>query len=68
MKPDPTPWVALIYILMPAVPIIGDVGAVVGLCTMVGLCLWGLLIVKAVSGEAYRLPCVGDLAHTMSSR
>lgn len=60
--------IALIYILLPTIPIIGDFGALRGLYSMAVFCLWVLLIVKAVSGEAYRLPYVGDLAHTMSSK
>lgn len=60
--------VALIYVLLPTIPIIGDVRPVLGLFTTAVFCLWVLLIYKAVMGEAYRLPYIGDLAHTMSSK
>lgn len=60
--------IALSYILLPTIPIIGHIGAVRSLFTMAVFCLWVLLLVKAVSGEAYRLPYVGDLAHSMTSK
>jgi uncharacterized membrane protein len=60
--------IALLYILLPTIPIVGNIAPVRGLFTMAVFCLWVLLIVKAVTGDAYRLPYIGDLAHTMSSK
>lgn len=60
--------VALIGLVLPTVPIIGDMGPVRGLYWTAVFCLWLLLMAKAVMGEAYRLPYIGDLAHAMSSK
>lgn len=60
--------VAAVYVLLPTVPVIGDFRPVLGVFTTAVFCLWVLLIYKAVLGEAYRLPFIGDLAHTMSSK
>lgn len=59
--------VAFLYVLLPTIPVIGDIWPVRGTFTVTVFFLWGLLIVKAVMGEAYRLPYIGDVAHAMSS-
>ncbi len=58
--------VAFLYVLLPTIPVIGDIWLVRGAFTAAVFFLWGLLIVKAVMGEAYRLPYIGDVAHAMS--
>jgi uncharacterized membrane protein len=59
--------VAFLYVLLPTIPLIGDIWPVRGAFTVAVFFLWALLIVKAVMGEAYRLPYIGDVAHSMSS-
>jgi uncharacterized membrane protein len=59
--------VAFLYVLLPTVPIVGGVGPIRVAFTMAVFFLWGLLIVKALMGEAYRLPYIGDVAHAMSA-
>lgn len=59
--------VAFLYVLLPTVPIVGGLGPVRVAFTMAVFFLWGLLIVKALMGEAYRLPYIGDVAHAMSA-
>jgi uncharacterized membrane protein len=58
--------VGLVSLLLPTVPVVGSWPLVrfVFLVGVVGL--WITLIVKAVRGEAYRLPYVGDVAATYS--
>lgn len=58
--------IAFLYVLLPTVPVIGDFGPVMGAFRVSVFFLWGLLMWKALMGEAYRLPYVGDLAHSMS--
>lgn len=60
--------VAFLWVLVPTVPIIGDLRIVLGLFWMGVACLWGLLLWKALQGEAYRLPYIGDLAASLSGR
>jgi uncharacterized membrane protein len=60
--------VALLWVLLPTVPIVGDWRFVRGMFWMSVACLWGLLIWKALQGEAYRLPYIGDLAASLSGR
>ena len=54
--------IALVSLLLPTVPIVGSWPLVrfLFLAGVVGL--WIFLLVKAVQGEAYRLPYVGDVA------
>jgi uncharacterized membrane protein len=60
--------VALLYVLLPTLPAVGNVGALVGIYTVAVAVLWVTLMVKALQGEAWRLPYIGDLAHAMSSK
>lgn len=60
--------VAVLFLLLPTVPVLGDMRPVLAIVRVGVLCLWGLLIYKALIGEAYRLPYIGDLAHTLSSK
>jgi len=60
--------VALLGLILPTIPIVGDMGPVRGLYWAAVLFLWILLMAKAVMGEAYRVPYIGDLAHAMSSK
>ncbi len=59
--------VAVLYVLLPTVPIVGGLGPIRVAFSMAVFFLWGLLIVKALMGEAYRLPYIGDVAHAMSA-
>lgn len=59
--------VAFLYVLLPTVPIVGGLGPIRVAFTVSVFCLWALLIVKALTGEAYRLPYIGDVAHAMSA-
>ena len=59
--------VAFLYVLLPTIPVIGDIWPVRGTFTVAVFFLWGLLIVKAVMGEAYRLPYIGVVGHAMSA-
>jgi len=60
--------VALVGLVLPTVPIVGDIGPVRVLYWASVFFLWILLMAKAVRGEAYRVPYLGDLAHAMSSK
>jgi uncharacterized membrane protein len=60
--------VAVVYVLLPTVPLVGDftpLRAVYGV-SVIGL--WGLLMWKAVQGEKYRVPYLGDLAESLVSK
>lgn len=58
---------ALLSMLLPTVPLVGD-WAVVRFAFRLGLViLWVFLIVKALQGERYRLPYLGDIANNLSS-
>lgn len=46
----------------------GDFRGLRALFTVAVSFLWVLLMVKAIQGETYRLPYLGDLAHVMSSK
>lgn len=59
---------AFLYVLIPTVPVIGDIGAVRVAFSVAVACLWVMLMVKALQGDAYRLPYLGDLAQVMSSK
>lgn len=60
--------IALLYLLLPTVPVVGDFRGLRVAYTAGVAALWLLLMVKALQGEAYRLPYIGDLAHAMSSK
>lgn len=58
---------ALLSVLLPTVPLVGD-WALVRVTFRLGLViLWVFLMVKALHGERYRLPYLGDIAHSLSS-
>lgn len=59
--------IAFLYVLLPTVPLVGDLPPVRAAFSISVFFLWGLLIVKALMGEAYRLPYIGDVAHAMSA-
>ena len=59
--------VAFLYVLLPTIPVIGDIWPVRGTFTVAVFFLWGLLIVKPLVGEAYRLAYIRDVAHAMSA-
>lgn len=58
--------VAILWVLVPTIPVVGDFRFFLGLFRLAVACLWGLLLWKALMGEAYRLPYIGDLAHSMT--
>lgn len=58
--------VAILWVLLPTIPIVGDISLFMGLFRFAVVCLWALLMWKALMGEAYHLPYVGDLAQTMT--
>lgn len=58
--------VAVVWVLLPTVPIVGDLRVLLGMYWAGVLALWGLLMWKALQGEAYRLPYIGDIAHSMT--
>ncbi|MGE3344086.1 MAG: DUF4870 domain-containing protein [Vicinamibacterales bacterium] len=58
--------VAVVWVLLPTVPIVGDLRLFLGMFWAGVLALWGLLMWKALQGEAYRLPYIGDIAHSMT--
>ena len=60
--------IALVYVLLPTLPGVGNFGPIVVLYTAAVAVLWIWLMVKALQGEAWRLPYLGDLAHAMSSK
>lgn len=59
--------VVLGSVLLPAVPVIGDWTAILVLFRLVVVALWILLMVKALHGEQYRLPYLGDIAASLAS-
>lgn len=60
--------VAVIYVLLPAVPIVGDFAPLRAMYGVSVIALWGLLMWRAVQGEKYRLPYVGELAESLVSK
>lgn len=58
--------IALVSLLLPTLPLVGS-WPLLRFMLLVGVVgLWLLLLVKAVQGEAYRLPYLGDVAATYS--
>jgi uncharacterized membrane protein len=58
--------IAVLWVLLPTVPIVGDLRVLLGMYWAGVLALWALLMWKALQGEAYRLPYIGDIAHSMT--
>jgi uncharacterized membrane protein len=58
---------AAISMLLPTVPVIGDWALTQGLFRLCLVVLYILLIVKALKGERYKLPLLGDLAANLTS-
>jgi len=58
---------AAISMLLPTVPVVGDWGLIQVLFRLSVVTLYVFLIVKALQGERYKLPVVGDLADKLSS-
>ncbi|MEO6221898.1 MAG: hypothetical protein ABIP90_01510 [Vicinamibacterales bacterium] len=59
--------VAALSMLLPTVPMVGDWGLTRVVFRVSLLVLYVFLIVKALQGERYRLPLVGDLADKLTS-
>jgi uncharacterized membrane protein len=58
---------AVISMLLPSVPVVGDWGVVRVAFRISVVALYVFLIVKALSGERKKLPLVGDVANNLSS-
>ena len=58
---------AAISMLLPTVPVIGDWGLTRVVFQLGVVALYIFLIVKALQGERYKLPVLGDLASNLSS-
>ncbi len=58
--------IAVLWVLLPTVPIVGDLHLLRGMYWAGVLALWVLLMWKALQGEAYRLPYIGDIAHSLT--
>jgi uncharacterized membrane protein len=58
---------AAISMLLPSVPVVGHWGLTQVLFRLGVVALYIFLIVKALQGERYKLPVVGDLAEKLSS-
>ena len=59
--------VAAISMLLPTVPVLGDWRFIRVLFGFSVIALYVFLIVKALQGERYKLPLLGDLAANLSS-
>ena len=58
---------AALSMLLPTVPVIGDWGLTRVVFRLSVVILYVFLIVKALQGERYKLPVLGDLAANLSS-
>jgi len=58
---------ALVSLLLPAVPVVGDWIPVLIAFRVGVVVLWIFLMYKALQGEQYRLPYLGDIAASLSS-
>lgn len=58
---------AAVSMLLPTVPVVGDWGLTHVAFRLSVVVLYVFLIVKALSGERYKLPLLGDLATNLSS-
>ena len=59
--------IAIVSLLLPTIPVVGS-WPLVRFMFLVGVAgLWFILLFKAVQGEAYRLPYLGDIAATYSA-
>lgn len=61
--------IGMAALIMAFVPLAGDLlvvffGLILGLVVLASLVIWLILIVKAYSGEMYKLPVIGDFAHS----
>ena len=59
--------VAAIKMLLPTVPVVGHWGITGVIFWLSLVALYVFLIVKALQGERYKLPLLGDLAANLSS-
>ena len=60
--------VAALSMLLPTVPVIGQWGFTQVVFRLCLVCLYIVLIIKALQGERFKLPVVGDLAANLSSQ
>ena len=58
---------AAISMLRPTVPVVGDWGLIRAVFRLSVIILYVFLIIKALRGERYKLPLIGDLAANLSS-
>ena len=58
---------AAFSMLLPSVPVVGDWGLTRAAFRLSVIILYVFLIVKALQGERYRLPVLGDLADKLAS-
>ena len=58
---------AAISMLLPTVPVVGDWGVIRAAFRLSVIILYVFLIIKALQGERYKLPLLGDLAANLSS-
>ena len=58
---------AALSMLLPIVPIVGDWGFIRAAFRICVVTLYIFLIVKALQGERYKLPLIGDLAANLSA-
>jgi uncharacterized membrane protein len=57
---------AALSMLLPSVPVIGRWGFTQVVFQLCLVCLYIVLIIKALTGERFKLPVVGDLAANLS--
>lgn len=59
---------AALSMLLPTVPVIGDWRVTQVVFRLCLVCLYIVLIIKALQGERFKLPVVGDLAANLSAQ
>jgi uncharacterized membrane protein len=59
---------AAFSMLLPTVPVIGRWGFTQAVFRLCLICLYIVLIIKALQGERFKLPVVGDLAANLSAQ
>lgn len=59
---------AALSMLLPSVPVIGDWRLTQVVFRLSLVCLYILLIIKALQGERYKLPFIGDVADKLASQ
>ncbi|MBK9241999.1 MAG: hypothetical protein IPL75_17525 [Acidobacteria bacterium] len=57
---------AIVSLLLPTLPVVGDWRAVSVVFRLSVVALWVVLMMKALKGESYRLPYLGDIAASFS--